>query len=216
MQLLEHHSLQAVIEPSLTRHCPHCDVFTRLSLQSAPSWQSLQTLRPARIGVVAVCPACSLPVHLVSERLRYGEHHIELDGGFTAVPERRERIQLEALPEPLRDLVDEALQCHADGHHRAFATLAHRIVQRAARTLGHDGKLRLFNNMTEAAQMAGVEPALLRLCRQVLFDLEADDDIPFLTRTQSQLLFELLRDLLYETFVRSARLQRATEFTRQA
>ncbi|MEL6868625.1 MAG: hypothetical protein AAFO81_02395 [Pseudomonadota bacterium] len=214
MLIREHHSLQQLLEHALKRRCPHCDVFAHMALQSTPSWQSLMDQRPSRLGVVAVCPSCSLPVFFTSDPLRYAEDHISMAGELQPVVTPRQRMDLNFLPAALRDLVDEVLGCFADGHWQAVALLAHRIATAAARDLGGNGKLTIFNAVADAAEMASIEKPLLRLCQHILFDLDDDDEVPALNRTQATVLMALLRDFLDQIFVRSGNLKRAARAVR--
>ncbi|MEO0576780.1 MAG: hypothetical protein AAF004_15085 [Pseudomonadota bacterium] len=209
MRIREHHSLQQLLDDTLTRRCPHCDVFAHMGIQSAPSWQSLITQRPSRLGIVAVCPACSIPVFFLSDPLRYDDDFIELEGSLNPVVRARERMELHLLPASLRDIVDEALGCMADGHHQAFALLAHRVATLTAKELGGNGKLALFNAVTDAAEMAHIDKPVLRLCRHILFDLDEDDDVPALSDHHANVLLALMRDFLNQMYVRSGHLQKA-------
>lgn len=209
MRIREHHSLQQLLDEALTRRCPHCDVFAHMGLQSAPSWQSLITQRPSRLGIVAVCPACSIPVFFSSDPLRYDEDFIEFEGNLHPVMRPRERMELHLLPASLRDLVDEALGCIADDHRQAFALLANRIATLTAADIGGNGKLALFNAVTDAAEMAQIDKPVLRLCRHILFDLDENDDVPALNANQASILLALLKDFLNQTYVRSGHLQKA-------
>ncbi|MEM9172262.1 MAG: hypothetical protein AAGA84_06105 [Pseudomonadota bacterium] len=209
MQLREHHSLQRVIEPALTRTCPHCEVFVKLAPQTLPSWQSLQTLKPSRLGIVCVCPACAKPVSLVSGRMRYDDETVDIEPVFESLPPQAERLDVDALPADLHDLADEAAECFTAGRTHAFVLLANRLTTLAAVELGDTGKLAVFNAVTEAATLANMEPALLRLCRHVLFDLQPSDPVPMLTHKQARMLFEVLRDCLHELFARRHQLQAA-------
>ena len=199
----------ALLDDAATLRCPHCDVFSRMRVTAAPGWDRLQALRPARIGVVLDCTACSLPVFLRSGRARYDDEAITLERGFEPVHAARPRFETRLLPSALRGLVDEALACFADGHLQAFALLANRIATIAASLLGPNGKLDLFNTVTAAAESAGIEAPMRRLCRDILFSLGERDEPPELSATPAAVLLELLRDMLHQAFIRPERLREA-------
>lgn len=201
--------LDALLDDATTLRCPHCDVFSQMRLVAAPDWQTLQTLRPARIGVVLDCTACSLPVYLQSGRARYEADAVALEAGFEPVLRPRPRFETRLLPAELRGLVDEALACYADGHLQAFALVANRIATIAAGLLGPNGKLELFNTVTAAAEGADIEAPMRRLCRDILFSLEIGEEPPELSAAPAAVLLELLRDMLHQAFVRPGRLREA-------
>ena len=208
--------LEALLDDATTLRCPHCDVFAQMRLAAAPDWPELQMLRPSRIGVVLDCTACSLPVYLQSGRARYADEAVTLESGFEPVQRPRPRFEPRLLPLELRGLVDEALGCYADGHLQAFALLANRIATIAAGLLGPNGKLDLFNTVTAAAEGAGVDAPMRRLCRDILFSLDERDEPPELSATPAAVLLELLRDMLHQAFIRPGRLREALKRTEEA
>ena len=209
VQFREHHSLQQLLDDVLAMRCPHCEVFVRMVPQGTPSWQWLDTHRPRRLGLSLLCPSCRMPVFITSGPINYRDNTIEFTEGWTPSQRAAERFDFDLLPASLQDAAIEAFGCYRDEYWQAFALLAHEIVGQAARELGADGRLQLFNAVTEAASLSGVEPALARLCRNLLFDLEPEDGLPDLSPRGAQVLAALLRDLLYEAFVRRGRLSRA-------
>ena len=184
----------ALLDDAATLRCTHCDVFSRMRLTSAPDWHTLTTFRPARIGVVLNCTACSRPVYLES---------------FVPVRKPRPRFETRLLPAELRGLVDEGLACYADGHLQAFALVANRITTLATGLKGPNGKLELFNTVTAAAESADIDAPMRRLCRDILFSMAASDEPPELSPAPAAVLLELLRDMLHQAFIRPGRLREA-------
>ncbi|MEL6366409.1 MAG: hypothetical protein AAFR91_09630 [Pseudomonadota bacterium] len=209
LQIREHHSLQQLLEPELALTCPHCEVFAQMTPQPTPSWQWLMSHRPKRIGVSALCPACHRPVFLISGPAVYSSDQITLEGSWEPVLKPLERFELDLLPASIVDTVTEALSCYRDGYYQAFVLLSHRITDMSAHELGADGRLRLFNAVTFAAEQAGIDNALTRLCREILFNLDHSKPLPVLPASAAKVLLALLRDILYEAFVRHQRLAEA-------
>ncbi|MEM7610554.1 MAG: hypothetical protein AAF270_02670 [Pseudomonadota bacterium] len=202
---------QALLRGEFARTCPHCEVFSQMRLQSAPDWDVIFTDRPRRLGIALTCAACELPVFLTSGKLSYSDQRLQVDGNWQPVLPTRQRIDVQLLPVELRDVVGEALGCLADRHFQAFALMANRIARISAEALGSGGKLTLFNAVTAAAQVAEIPSALHRLSRFILFDLDTVDEVPQLSATQANVLSELMRDMLYQVFIRPAKLQGASQ-----
>ena len=146
---------------------------------------------------------------LRSGPLSYHDGYIDCDDALQQVIAPRQRFELHLLPAGIRDLVEEALGVYADGHFQAFALLANRIATLGATELGPNGKLTMFNAVTDAAQSAKVETPMLRLCRDILFELDAHDEVPALGAARAAVLLELVRDMLYQAFVRPGKLREA-------
>ena len=71
------------------------------------------------------------------------------------------------------------------------------------------GKLELFNTVTAAAESAGIDAPMRRLCRDILFSMAASDEPPELSPAPAAVLLELLRDMLHQAFIRPGRLREA-------
>lgn len=211
MDLRAFDDIAAILEPALSMRCPHCDVYSVMSLQDIPSWQRLQTERPRRMGIVATCPSCRRPVFLVSGSLTYEPSLIKMEDGFLPVQQPRDPFETRLLPTAVRALSEEALACYQAGHFQALCLVAHKIVITADDVLGGSRRLDLFNTVTATAEFAEMEPALLRLCRSILFNLDEQEHIPELSHTQASALVALLKDLLHEAFVRPSKIRRALE-----
>ncbi|MFK8053072.1 MAG: hypothetical protein AB8F65_08855 [Woeseiaceae bacterium] len=211
MQFRTFDNIADTLRDALSLRCPHCDVFSAMALQDVPSWQGLATQKPARMGIVATCPACRLPVFLMSGRLRYASSLIEMEGSFEPVVKPRDGFETRLLPTGLRALADEAMSCYQLGHYQALCLLAHRIVIHADETLGGSHRLDLFNSVTESAQQAQMNPALLRLCRSILFNLDDEDQVPELSDSQANALVAMIKDLLHEGFLRTEKFKNALQ-----
>ncbi|MEL7024583.1 MAG: hypothetical protein AAGL69_12630 [Pseudomonadota bacterium] len=209
MHIREHHSLRELLEPALSMTCPHCGVYAQMTVQATPAWQWLITNRPRRIGISALCPACRRPVFLCSGPVTYADDELTIDGLWEPVVKPLPSFELDRLPAELVDPVTEALACYRDGHWQALVMLSHRITLMCADAMGSDGRMTLFNAVTEAASLAGVDDALARFCRDILFDLDSATTLPSLSPSAARVLVALLKDMLHEAFVRRDRLREA-------
>ena len=135
--------------------------------------------------------------------------------GFRHDPED---FPLSYLPAESESLFKEALGCYAAGFFDAFGSMARRTAQSLFRELGERGKLELFDTLQEIRTLAELDDDLFADVRGVLFGADSDPwpNQPRLDQESAGILLEVMRDLLYQTFVRRARLVQAVNLRRGA
>ena len=108
----------------------------------------------------------------------------------------------------------EALNCYAAGCFNAFGAMSRRTAQSLFRELGEQGKLELFDTLQEIRSLAELDDETFGAFRAVLFGSDSDPwpHQPEVNAERAGILLEVMRDLLYQTFVRKARLLQAMTF----
>jgi hypothetical protein len=198
-------------EQSLALVCPHCDVTSHLTLSAVPQFEDLQAHKPKNVGVVYRCDACSMPVFLRYSVRIYGASRIELSPQYVEVERPREKFTFTHLPEEVEALFKEALLCYSSGAFNAFASMCRRTAQAAFADLGEPGKLRLFDELNYVRDVADLDTDTFLKVRSVIFGIESDSrpDPPVLDAYEAAVALEVMKDLLYEAYVRKGRLQQS-------
>ena len=194
--------------------CPHCQALTHLTPAAVPAFEDLSRLRPKHIGIVFRCDACAEPVFLKFLVKAYGALRVELAANYTEIERARENFPLTYLPLEAESLFKEALQCYSAGCFNAFGAMSRRTAQSLFRELGERGKLELFDTLQEIRNLAELDDDTFAILRAVLFGSDSDPwpHQPNLNAERAGILLEVMRDLLYQTFVRKARLLQAMTF----
>ncbi|HEV3286707.1 MAG TPA: hypothetical protein VG011_08140 [Steroidobacteraceae bacterium] len=202
-----HHDLAK----NLVVTCPHCQAVAHITPSAVPRFEDLQLYRPRQVGLVYLCDACHMPIFLRFTVRVYGAARIELSPQFTEIERAREKFSFAYIPEDVELLFREALSCFAQGAFNAFASMCRRTAQAMFADLGESGKLRLFDELNEVRELAGIAPELFAKLRTVLFgsDPEAQAPLPLLDGYEGGILLEVAKDLLYEAYVRKGKLQQA-------
>jgi hypothetical protein len=196
--------------------CPHCQTLTHLTTVAVPTFEDLSRRKPKHIGIVFRCDACTEPVFLKFLVKAYTSLRVELASTYTEIERARENFPLTYLPEEAEGMFKEALQCYAAGCFNAFAAMSRRTAQSLFRELGERGKLELFDTLQEIRTLAELDDDTFAALRAVLFGSDSDPwpHQPQVNAERAGVLLEVMRDLLYQTFVRKARLQQAMTFRR--
>ena len=194
--------------------CPHCQTLTHLTAVAVPKFDDLSRRKPKHIGIVFRCDACIEPVFLKFAVKAYTALRVELAANYMEIERARENFPLSYLPEEAEELFKEALNCYAAGCFNAFGAMSRRTAQSLFRELGERGKLELFDTLQEIRALAELDDDTFAALRAVLFGSDSDPwpHQPHINSERAGILLEVMRDLLYQTFVRKARLQQAMTF----
>ena len=194
--------------------CPHCQTLTHVSAAATPKFGDLSHRKPKQVGIVFRCDACGEPVFLKFTAKAYTASRIELAPNYTEIERPPENFPLSYLPDESEDLFREALGCYSAGCYNAFGAMSRRTAQSLFRELGERGKLDLFDTLQEIRGLAELDDESFTAVRAVLFGSDSDPwpHQPHLDAERAGILLEVMRDLLYQTFVRKARLMQAMTF----
>jgi len=189
--------------------CPYCSVYSHMSPQSVPHTDDLLKHHPKHVGLVYRCDACQAPVFLRFAVKRYNENQVELYRNFIELERPKERFAFSYLPKHTEVMFREALSCYSNNNFNAFASMCRRSASSAYAALGEGGRLRAFEEIVIAQDIAGIDDDTFDPIKTILFDTGEEEDLPLLTRTQAGILLEVLKDMFYQCFVRRGKLTRA-------
>ncbi|HZD54004.1 MAG TPA: hypothetical protein VE175_13225 [Woeseiaceae bacterium] len=194
--------------------CPYCGVYSHMTPQSMPDVDAVLRHRPKHVGLVYQCDACRAPVFLRFAVKEFEQDRIELFQNFLELERPKERFPFSYLPDATELLFREALSCYSHNSFNAFASMCHRAAESAYATLGEGGKLRAFDEVLAAQEIAEIDDDTFSPIKQILFETEREEELPLLNRAQAGVLLEVMKDMLYQCFVRRGKLTRAIKVRR--
>lgn len=194
--------------------CPYCGVYAHLTPQSVPDIDSLFKTRPKHVGLVYQCDACRAPIFLRFAVKQYAESTVELYQNFIELERPKERFPFSYLPKHTEILFREALTCYSSNSFNAFASMCRRAARSSYSAMGDSGKLRAFEDVMVAQDIAEIDDASFDPIKKVLFDPGDEETLPILNRAQAGVLLEVLKDMFYQSFVRRGKLTRAIKVRR--
>ena len=207
--------IQSELEDRIALDCPYCGVYANMQPQSVPDASSLLRDRPKHVGLVYKCDACNAPVFLrFAVRQYHDDNSIELYRNFVELERPKERFSFSYLPQDTEVLFREALNCYSGNNFNAFASMCRRASISAFRELGDGGKLKAFEEVMTAQEIAGIDDDAFDPVKDVLFGSGPHEELPLLNRAQAGILLEVLKDMFYQCFVRRGKLTRAIKVRR--
>ena len=206
--------IKSELEDRIGLECPYCGVYAHMQPQSVPDASSLLRDRPRHVGLVYKCDACNAPVFLRFAIREFHDNTVELYRNFVELERPKERFAFSYLPKDTEVLFREALSCYSGNNFNAFASMCRRASVSAFHALVEDGKLRAFEEVVTAQDIAGIDDESFAPIKSVLFGAGSHEDLPLLNRAQAGILLEVLKDMFYQCFVRRGKLTRALKVRR--
>jgi len=198
-------------ERETARNCPHCHAFSRMSPTALPTFDELLLQKPRTIGVVLRCHACNAPVFLRFATRVFANHRVELSPQAFDVDRPIERFAFNYVPEDAETFFREALTCYSHNQFQAFASMCRRTAGVTFADLGHSTKLRLFDSLSDVREMVEIDEDTFAVVMRVIFAGHGETmlDLPVINAYQAAVLLEVMKDFLYQAYVRKGRLQHA-------
>lgn len=202
-------SLEQIETPS--RECPHCGAFAQLIPVATPSFEDLQRTQPRHIGLAFQCAACKEPRFARVAARRYDVDRIELSSNLVEVERARERFKFGYLPADVERLFREALDCYTADCYNAFASMCRRTVGAALKDVHRQHHLHLYELFRDVVRLCEIDQDTAERLESILF---AADEVPELDADNAAVLIEIVKDMLYQCFVRTAKLRAAMKMRR--
>jgi len=193
--------------------CPNCNIPSNITAISFPRYEYLIRFRPQKIGIVYRCDSCNDPVFLKFSISNYDNRNarILIDEDYVEIEKAKESFKLNYLPENVKDDFNEALICYSNSCYNAFASMCRRTIQSSFQELGAKGKDKVLQQLDDIKETTSMEDETYEIIKQIIISGHdgAHPHLPKLSPDRSGILLELMKDVLYQLFVRKAKIQEA-------
>jgi len=195
-----------------TRECPHCGAHAQLIPLATPSFEELVRARPQHVGIVFRCASCNEPRFLRAAVRSFEPERIELSTNLIEIERPREKFQYGYLGEDVELLLREAFDCYTAGCHTAFALLSRHAVDLSLKNADSATRRRWQDSLREVLSIADVDADTSRALEAALF---GDPSVlPAIGPDAAAVLIEVVKDLFYQAYVRTAKLRAAMKMRR--
>jgi hypothetical protein len=196
----------------VSRECPHCGAYAQLLPLAAPSFESLVRMRPRNVGIVFRCAACHEPRFVRAAIRAFEPDRVELAPNLVEVERARERFQYGYLPADVERLLREAFECYTADCYTAFAVLCRHAVQAALEPLDAAARRRWQDLLRDVLQIAEIDADYARAIEAAVFG--DPRKLPAIDEDEAAVLIEVVKDLFYQAYIRTAKLQAAVKMRR--
>lgn len=203
---------EAIFDQHFSVRCPHCGLPTNVSAVSTPRYQYLQRFQPQHVGIVYRCDSCEEPIMLrFRAEYDFDNSRVFFSSRFEQVERPQEEFEYQYLPEQVAEDFREALTSYSNSCFNAFAAMCRRCVQSAAADLGAQGKDKVVNQLKDMKEMAEVDDETFAVLKEVIIGGHdgAHPHLPAVNSGRAAVLLELMKDVMYQLYVRKGKIQEA-------
>jgi hypothetical protein len=206
-----------VFDTHFALKCPHCQVQSNISAIAIPRYEYMQRFRPQSVGIAYRCDSCNSPVFLRFLVEDYASDWVRISHTFEEVEHPQETFEFEHLPQGVAADFREALTCYSHACFNAFAAMCRRCIQSSSTALGAEGKDKVMAQLNELKSTAEIGDDTYAILEQIV--ISGHDGVhpylPALSKERAAVLLELMKDVLYQLFVRKAKIQQSIELRRK-
>lgn len=220
MILQNNNDPQSIFDTSITLICPYCGNNSHMSAVSIPRYEYLVRFRPDAVGIVYRCDSCNSPVFLRFEINRFdpGNNRVFFSSKYEEIVRVQQTFETEYLPDDIASDFKEALTCFSIGSYNAFAAMCRRTAQSVFTKLGAKGKDKVHNQLRELKETTGIDDDTFEVFEQVIISGHdgAHPHLPKLSHERAVVLLELMKDVLYQLFIRQAKIKQVVVLRKKA
>jgi hypothetical protein len=143
---------------------------------------------------------------------------VEFVDTFEEIERPMETFDYQHLPEAVASDFKEALTSYSHSCWNAAAAMCRRTVQSAAEALGAHGSDKVTSQILDIKEVAGIDDDTFATLKQVIL-VGHDGSHPHLPKVgegRAAVLVELMKDVLYQLFIRKAKVQEAAKLREEA
>lgn len=212
MIVLHNNDPQSVFDKHYALKCPHCGVQSNVSAISIPRYEFVARFKPSKVGIVYRCDSCNDPIFLrFAVEHDFGNSRFLILEEYEEVERPQETFDFIYLPEGVASDFHEALTCYSSGAYNGFAAMCRRTVQSVSANLGAQGSDKVLSQLKDLKEMAQIDDETFGVLKQIVIDGHdgAHPHLPALNARRAAILLELMKDVLYQLYVRRGKLKEA-------
>ena len=196
----------------LSRECSHCGAHAQLIPIATPSFEAIRGAGPRQVGIAFRCAACNEPRFGRAAVRSIDTVRVELSSNVIEVERAQQRFPYNYLPPAVERIFREALQCYDADCYNAFASMCRRTVQSASADLGSNARLQWFELYKDVVKIGNIDEGTAQVLETVLFG--TDNPVPEIGADHAAVLVEMIKDMAYQCYVRTAKLRAAMRMRR--
>jgi len=191
--------------------CPHCSV----SNPNLPHvWHTTtenHSSRNQRNWKIYKCENCG---GLITAYAPHGKNNVS-----QIYPSKiSETFDFEYLSGEVLEDFQEALNCYSNNCFNAFAAMCRRTVQSLATQLGSEGKDKVTKQLENLKSLLDIDEETFTILEQIIIAGHdgAHPHLPKLSPQRATVLLELMKDVLYQLYIRKVKIEESIKLRNQS
>jgi hypothetical protein len=207
-----------IIDRAHALDCPHCGAYSNITAVSTPRWGQLTRYFPKEVIVGYRCDACNSAIALRFKVFPQGSMNASLSVDYEELERPMETFEFNYLPASVANDFREALVSYSNSCLNATAAMCRRTIQSVATDLGAAGSDKVSKQIVEAKEAANIDDVTFTALRQIMLDGHdgSHPHLPTVTKDRAAVLIEIMKDALYQLYVRKAKIQEAMQLRQGA
>ena len=220
LEIRHNNDLQHIIDAPPSIVCPHCAVRVSAIPISVPRYDLIIRFALHEVGIVARCNSCNRALFFlfqVARRSTPNNPHILADE-FMLMNRAVEPFETKYLSGAVLDDFNEGLVCYASSCWNAFAAMCRRCIQSVCESFGAEGSTKVQVQLKELQAMGVADEDTFAQLDQIMLTGHdgAHPHLPPLSQARAAVLMQLMKDVLYQLYVRPAKVREAGELRKRA
>jgi hypothetical protein len=208
-----------ITDQAFTVDCPHCGFPSSISAISIPRFELLERYRPPQVIIGYRCDNCNGPIaaRLQTDYGEIGKSTVQFNpNSFEQLEYPQQKYEFNYLPNQVADDFREALTCYSYACYNAFAAMCRRTIQSSLTELGADGRSKIMQQLNDARSVTNLDDETYDILKQIIIAGHdgTHPNLPQLKQDRAAVLLELMKDVLYQLFVRKLKLAEAVNLRR--
>lgn len=220
MEIRTNDDVQHLLDDPPSIVCPHCGVKSSAVPISVPKYALILRFKLKEIGIVARCSSCDRAVFMLHRvaQIRSPNHAHIVDDGFDLVNRAVEPFEVQYLTGAVLEDFNEALVCYANSCWNAFAAMCRRCIQSVCESFGADGTTKVQAQLRDLSDMGVADEDTFAQLHHIMLTGHdgAHPHLPALSPARATVLLQLMKDVLYQLYVRPSKIREAGELRKQA
>ena len=198
--------------------CPHCVAKSAVVPISIPRYALIKKFQLREVGIVGQCSSCHRAVfmlHIVRFDTQTG---VALSDEFEISNRVIEPFEMQYLNGGVLADFGEALTCYSTSSWNAFAAMSRRCIQSVSAAFGAEGTSKVQNQLKELEAMGIADAETFAQLHEIMLSGHdgAHPHLPSLSADRAEVLLHLMKDVLYQLYVRPAKIRESTELRKKA
>lgn len=217
MHIKQDDNIQHLIDDPVSLRCPHCSTLTSLIPISVPKFVLIHRFKLDEVGIAYRCSSCNAPVFL-KHKVQQISNPVSVSDDFEQVSWSLEPFDMKYLAGDVADDFKEALTCYATSCWNAFASMCRRCTQSVCANLGVQGSNKVQAQLTDLKSMGVADDATFDELYAIMLSGHdgAHPHLPALSPARAEVLLQVMKDVLYQLYVRPAKVREASELRQAA
>jgi hypothetical protein len=198
--------------------CPHCAVKSAVVPISIPRYELIRKFQLREVGIVGQCSSCHRAVFMLHKVIAITTTNIDLSDEFAISNRVIEPFEMQYLSGAVLADFHETLTCYSTSSWNAFDAMSRRCIQSISAAFGAEDTSKVQNQLKELEAMGVADAETFAQLHEIMLSGHdgAHPHLPSLSADRAEVLLHLMKDVLYQLYVRPAKIRESSELRKKA